>query len=557
MLLKTLQDMSGRPPLIVYEQLNMMPATVTSSALALFWPPLPLVPGPSSFRIFQPFIHFLIHQPGSEALHLSLFATNNWASLHHKMQNIEVSNLATPEQAPPSPDYVPGPKHLPSHNYVPGLEYLEYLVPSDDEEDPKQNPEEDPANYPADGGDEEEEEEEASEEEEDEEKEHLALTDSTLPAIDPVPSAKETESFKTDESAATPPPPRSPQTMVPFPDTRLRRARIFIRPHTPPSPSAEARIAKYTITPTPPSPPPSSLSPLSSSLPKIPSPPLHTSPTYADAPLCYRAAIIYLRATSPLHVPSPPLHVPSSPLLLPSANRRSDIPETNMPFRKRLCLTALASRVMIVVEEVNERVTYLATTQRHDAHEQHVRDEDAQDDQALLRAQISLLTRERERERERSMTLEDSIKTLEAQVRTLQTQHDKMEWQRQDACDLVTSAFGRIHALEARDRKMAPKKTTTPMIDAAIKELIAQGVADALAEYETNRSSRNGDDSHDSGSGRRTKHATRECTYSDFLKYKPLNFTGTKGVVGLTQCALTWWNSYVKTVGHDVPYGMK
>lgn len=45
-------------------------------------------------RIFQPFIHFLIHQPGSEALHLSLFATNNWASLHHKMQKIEVSNLA-------------------------------------------------------------------------------------------------------------------------------------------------------------------------------------------------------------------------------------------------------------------------------------------------------------------------------------------------------------------------------------------------------------------------------------------------------------------------------
>ncbi|GKD67102.1 hypothetical protein Tco_1309210, partial [Tanacetum coccineum] len=27
-----------------------------------------------------------------------------------------------------------------------------------------------------------------------------------------------------------------------------------------------------------------------------------------------------------------------------------------------------------------------------------------------------------------------------------------MEWQRQDAGDLVTIAFGRIHALEARDR---------------------------------------------------------------------------------------------------------
>ncbi|GJU07041.1 hypothetical protein Tco_1123471 [Tanacetum coccineum] len=133
---------------------------------------------------------------------------------------------------------------------------------------------------------------------------------------------------------------------------------------------------------------------------------------------------------------------------------------------------------------------------------------------------------------------------------------------------------------------MPPKRTTTPMTDATIKQLIAQGVADALAEYEANRSSGNGDDSHDSGSGRRrTEHTTRECTYSDFLKCQPLNFKGTEGVVGLTQwfkkiesvfyisnctvgnqikfatCTslgseLTWWNSHVKTVGHDAAYGM-
>nr|GFA69904.1 hypothetical protein [Tanacetum cinerariifolium] len=70
---------------------------------------------------------------------------------------------------------------------------------------------------------------------------------------------------------------------------------------------------------------------------------------------------------------------------------------------------------------------------------------------------------------------------------------------------------------------MPPKKITTPMTDAAIKQLIAQGVANALAEYEANRRSGNGDDSHDSRSGkRRTKHTTRECTYSDFLKCNPL-----------------------------------
>nr|GEV81958.1 putative reverse transcriptase domain-containing protein [Tanacetum cinerariifolium] len=56
-------------------------------------------------------------------------------------------------------------------------------------------------------------------------------------------------------------------------------------------------------------------------------------------------------------------------------------------------------------------------------------------------------------------------------------------------------------------------------------------VADALAEIEANSFSRNGDDSRDSGTGnRRTERATRECTYSDFLKCQPLNFKGTEGV---------------------------
>ncbi|GJT66567.1 hypothetical protein Tco_1018047 [Tanacetum coccineum] len=139
---------------------------------------------------------------------------------------------------------------------------------------------------------------------------------------------------------------------------------------------------------------------------------------------------------------------------------------------------------------------------------------------------------------------------------------------------------------------MPPKKrtatttTTTPMTDAQIKALIAQGVADALAEIEANKTSRNGDDSHDSGTGsRRTERAARECTYSDFLECQPLNFKGTKGVIGLTQwfkrmesifyitncaignqikfatcsllgSALTWWNSYIKVVGHNAAYGM-
>ncbi|GJY57783.1 putative reverse transcriptase domain-containing protein [Tanacetum coccineum] len=77
----------------------------------------------------------------------------------------------------------------------------------------------------------------------------------------------------------------------------------------------------------------------------------------------------------------------------------------------------------------------------------------------------------------------------------------------------------------------------------------------------------------------------RECTYQDFLKCQPLNFNGTEGVVGLTRwfekmetvfhisncpekyqvkyasctllnSALTWWNSYKRTIGNEAAYAM-
>ncbi|GJW24004.1 reverse transcriptase domain-containing protein [Tanacetum coccineum] len=113
--------------------------------------------------------------------------------------------------------------------------------------------------------------------------------------------------------------------------------------------------------------------------------------------------------------------------------------------------------------------------------------------------------------------------------------------------------------------------------------MIDQGVTTALAARNANR---NGDDSHTSGTGgRRTERVARECTYQDFMKCKPLYFNGTKGVVELTQwfermenvfrirncsmenqikfstCtllagALTWWNSHVMIVSHDVAYAM-
>ncbi|GJU11465.1 reverse transcriptase domain-containing protein [Tanacetum coccineum] len=143
---------------------------------------------------------------------------------------------------------------------------------------------------------------------------------------------------------------------------------------------------------------------------------------------------------------------------------------------------------------------------------------------------------------------------------------------------------------------MAPKKRTTrstpatttttpPVTNAQLKALTDQGVADALVACDADKSM-NGDDSHNSGTGvRRNERVVREYTYPDFMKCQPLNFKGMEGVVKLTQwfekmetvfsirtysvenkikfstctllgSALTWWNSYVRTVGHDVAYAM-
>ncbi|GJV18440.1 hypothetical protein Tco_1367460 [Tanacetum coccineum] len=92
---------------------------------------------------------------------------------------------------------------------------------------------------------------------------------------------------------------------------------------------------------------------------------------------------------------------------------------------------------------------------------------------------------------------------------------------------------------------MAPKRTTranpadttatTSVTNSQLKEMIDQGITDALATRDADRNT-NGDDNHNSGTGvRRTKRVARECTYPDFMKCQPLNFKGTEGVVELIQ----------------------
>nr|GEV81587.1 putative reverse transcriptase domain-containing protein [Tanacetum cinerariifolium] len=303
------------------------------------------------------------------------------------------------------------------------------------------------------------------EDDDDEEEEHLAPADfSAVPVVDPVPSAGDTEAFDVDESAPTPPSPRSPQIFVPLSQTQLHRARKTVRPQTPlPFPS-EAEVARILALPTP---PPSPFTPLSSSLPQIPLPPLHvsstplplpspptTSPTYAEAPLGYRVAGIRMIVTSP-------------PLLLPYTFYRTDIPEAGMPPQKRACFTtpsfgfevgessaAGASRQPGLDVAVTDATARRPMSQK-----------DAQDDQTFLRARVNILLRDRSYHRRTAMLLdreamyarrawagfedksaakEAHVRILEAQVATLMAQTSSLQTQ-------LTIALGRIQTLEAID----------------------------------------------------------------------------------------------------------
>ncbi|GJT30159.1 retrovirus-related pol polyprotein from transposon TNT 1-94 [Tanacetum coccineum] len=101
--------------------------------------------------------------------------------------------------------------------------------------------------------------------------------------------------------------------------------------------------------------------------------------------------------------------------------------------------------------------------------------------------------------------------------------------------------------------------TTTSVTNAQLQAMIDEGVTAALAARDATR---NGDDSHTSGTGaRRPVQVARECTYPDFLKCQPLNFKGTEGVVKFATCtlqgnALTWWNSHVKTTTPEAAHAM-
>ncbi|GKF06949.1 hypothetical protein Tco_0037617, partial [Tanacetum coccineum] len=217
--------------------------------------------------------------------------------------------IAQQGQAHPlSPAYVTDPMELDEHVplYAPELEHPKHLVPADDDSQAEDQPyaedasptaespgyiadsylmeddtDADSIDYPNEPG--------TDDEDEDPSEEHEPKNE----------DAKEDESsedsdgtgpFKENETAATPPPPRLPQTRIPFSQTHLRRVRKTVRLQPPIPASMEARIAEHAAAPIPP-----------------------TNPTDDQVPLGHRAALIRMR---------------------------DDIPEEDMPPQRIFVLTA-------------------------------------------------------------------------------------------------------------------------------------------------------------------------------------------------------------------------
>ncbi|GJZ98765.1 hypothetical protein Tco_0671218 [Tanacetum coccineum] len=112
-----------------------------------------------------------------------------------------------------SPGYIADSDSMDEDTNTDSIDYPD--EPEDGKEDDDEDPEEDPSEeHESEDDDDDDDTDDKDEEPTEEEEGHPTLADSsTVPVVDPVPSAGDIEAFETGESAPTP---RSPQTRVPF-----------------------------------------------------------------------------------------------------------------------------------------------------------------------------------------------------------------------------------------------------------------------------------------------------------------------------------------------------
>ncbi|GKD26627.1 hypothetical protein Tco_1232841, partial [Tanacetum coccineum] len=223
---------------------------------------------------------------------------------------------------PHDPDYVPEPiypEYIPLENEhvfpveeqplplvdLPAAESPGYVTESDPEEDPEEYEDEETKDADDEAED---------EEDEEEEEEHLAPTDSAVV----IPTVKPDS------------PPEGIEPIMPPPSTDISTtgARITVWLQASISLPPEAEVKRLLAMPTP-----------------SPSPPISLSPPSARERLARIASTQSLIDAVTAALPSPPLPpLPPSLYIPPPVDRRDDIPKSEQPPCKRLCLSTLGSK---------------------------------------------------------------------------------------------------------------------------------------------------------------------------------------------------------------------
>ncbi|GJX11185.1 hypothetical protein Tco_0201044 [Tanacetum coccineum] len=379
--------------------------------------------------------------------------------------------------APPSPDYIPGPKdpqtppvpqdederepmfvqahdldYVPEpiyHEYIPlkdehefpaeeqplppvdspTAESLGYVSESDPEEDPEEYEDDEteygPVDYPIDGEDDGDddgdssgddadgEDEDDENEDEEEEEEHLAPANSAI--VVPV-----------DELVF---PPEGTEPVIPLPSTDITiGARITVRPQTSISLPPEAEVKRLLAMTTP------SLSP-----------PISLSPPSAGERLTLRIASTQaLIDVVTAALPSPPLPpLPPSLYIPPPVDRRDDIPESEgggVDYRfvsmvdveeRRQGIRdvgygirdtwvdpadAVPEIAPMTVGEVNTRVTELAELHEHDTQDLYALLEDAQDSRSRISQRVDMDSQQVDLLMGDRMTLQETVWMVEEEA---------------------------------------------------------------------------------------------------------------------------------------------
>ncbi|GJY63091.1 hypothetical protein Tco_0464551 [Tanacetum coccineum] len=393
-----------------------------------------------------------------------------------------------------SPAYVLDPIELDEHVplYAPEPEHPEHHVPPDD--DIQDDIDADSIDYPdepEDGEDDDEDpEEDPSEEHEFEDEE--AKEDESFEDSD------ETEAFEEDETAATPPSPGR------------RGARISVRPQPPMAASTQALIDAFTA-----------------GSPSFPSPP-PINPTYDQAPLGHRAAMIRMRDDIPeedmppwrrfvLTAPPPGYDIAESYAAAAARASRGQYDfvdavgtgqglvrspghdaQTIARAAERVedvsyarALQASEHRMMTSIEKVNLRVSYQVQARKRESEDFYTQLLDAQTGRRDIRLEVVVVRGQRtayetelQEVRQAYLRSEAQNRALLARLETLETHMTRIEWQHQSAEDRVVRHMMRTYVLEARARIKMVEDT------------------------------------------------------------------------GSSCAALTWWNGHVRTLGHDAAYAM-